>query len=220
VHGSRVACPVSPQAFPRICDWGHLLDPLETSKAKVLSISLWHRVRKWSSSNAVEWDVNGNTEQGVYIPRRDTSSRLNSFAGGRIFPGVHHRAKFNVVETETRFTVSMLSEEGNSNVHVNATVADRLPSDSIFQNTKTASSFFEHGSLGYSETGTPGKYDGLELRCQNWSVKALDVHKVTSGYFEDVSRFPKGSVEFDCALLMRDIDHEWHGRADLCSSSA
>jgi hypothetical protein len=26
----------------------------------------------------------------------------------------------------------------------------------------------------------------------------------------------KGSIEFDCALLMRGIDHEWHGKADLC----
>jgi len=27
---------------------------------------------------AVEWDVDGQTQQGVYIPRRDTDSRLNS----------------------------------------------------------------------------------------------------------------------------------------------
>ena len=43
---------------------------------------------------AVEWDLDGKTKRGVYIPRRDTSSLLNAFAGGRIFPGVHHRAKF------------------------------------------------------------------------------------------------------------------------------
>jgi hypothetical protein len=44
----------------------------------------------------------------------------------------------------------------------------------------------------------------------------LDVDKIQSSYFEDPSRFPSGSVEFDCALLMRDIVHEWHGRPDLC----
>jgi hypothetical protein len=27
--------------------------------------------------------------------------------------------------------------------------------------------------------------------------------------------FPAGSVELDCALLMRGIDHEWHGREPL-----
>jgi hypothetical protein len=27
--------------------------------------------------------------------------------------------------------------------------------------------------------------------------------------------FPPGSVEFDGALLMRGIEHEWHGRGKL-----
>ena len=30
------------------------------------------------------------------------------------------------------------------------------------------------------------------------------------------SLFPRGSIEFDCALLMRGIEHEWHGKGDLC----
>jgi hypothetical protein len=32
--------------------------------------------------------------------------------------------------------------------------------------------------------------------------------------------FPKGSIEFDCALLMRGIEHEWHGVPDLCCADA
>src|SRR6218665_1842234 len=39
---------------------------------------------------AVEWNDEGKTKEGVFIPRRDTSSILNSMAGGRIFPGIHH----------------------------------------------------------------------------------------------------------------------------------
>ena len=36
---------------------------------------------------AVEWTDSANQKrEGVYIPRRDTDSRLNSWAGGRIFP--------------------------------------------------------------------------------------------------------------------------------------
>ena len=45
---------------------------------------------------SVEWDVDGKSREGVYIPRRDTSSRLNTFVGGRVFPGVHHHASFVV----------------------------------------------------------------------------------------------------------------------------
>src|SRR5215213_8122480 len=35
---------------------------------------------------AVEWGKDGKTREGVYIPRRDTSSWLNQMAGGRVFP--------------------------------------------------------------------------------------------------------------------------------------
>jgi hypothetical protein len=47
---------------------------------------------------AVEWDENGVAREGVFIPRRDTGSFLNRFAGGRLFPGEHHAATFTVVD--------------------------------------------------------------------------------------------------------------------------
>lgn len=174
---------------------------------------------------AVEWDVNGQTKHGVYIPRRDTSSILNSIAGGRFFPGIHHHAKFTVVESVDHYSVTMTSDDGGANVHVSGTVdSASLPVDStfpdasVFDSLKSASEFFEFGSLGYSDTNTAGKFDGLELECKNWHVDSLKIDSVQSSYFEDQSRFPNGSVEFDCALLMRDIVHEWHGRSDLCCS--
>src|SRR5690348_2320968 len=44
---------------------------------------------------AVEWTEDNIVREGVFIPRRDTSSILNSLAGGRIFPGRHYHAKFD-----------------------------------------------------------------------------------------------------------------------------
>ena len=50
---------------------------------------------------AVEWiDAGGIQREGVFIPRRDTGSLLNRVAGGRVFPGEHHRARFSVVDTD------------------------------------------------------------------------------------------------------------------------
>ncbi|GAA4115035.1 hypothetical protein GCM10022393_14980 [Aquimarina addita] len=71
------------------------------------------------------------------------------------------------------------------------------------------SDFFENGSIGYS----PDKnhFDGLELKAYNWRVSLLDVKKVKSSFFENTDIFPKGSVKFDNALLMKDIKHEWIG---------
>ena len=36
---------------------------------------------------AVEWDEPLGVRRGVYIPRRDTNSRVNVLVGGRAFPG-------------------------------------------------------------------------------------------------------------------------------------
>jgi hypothetical protein len=167
---------------------------------------------------AVEWDAGGETKQGVYIPRRDTNSRLNSFAGGRVFPGIHHHARFTVEENGDHYSVAMASDDGGANVHVSGSVVPAISNSSVFKSLESASDFFELGSLGYSDTNTEGKFDGLELKCEKWHVESLNVDTIQSSYFEDQSRFPSGSVEFDCALLMRDIDHEWHGHPDLCCS--
>ena len=167
---------------------------------------------------AVEWDDAGQTKQGVYIPRRDTNSRLNALAGGSIFPGVHHFSKFTVVETEQEFSVTMNSDDDSAKVHVAGSVSNDFPESSIFETLDEASKFFEQGSLGYSDTKISGVYDGLELSCIDWKVETLEVDAIESSYFQDNERFPSGSVEFDCALLMRGIDHRWHSRAELCCS--
>ena len=36
------------------------------------------------------------------------------------------------------------------------------------------------------------------------------------GQLQGRSVFPEGSIDFDWALLMRGIEHEWHGEQDLC----
>ena len=165
---------------------------------------------------AVEWDDQGVVREGVYVRRRDTNSRLNSLAGGRVFPGVHHHARFTVEETADRFAVALRSDDGATGMSVRGRRTDRWPASSIFRSLQEASAFFQAGSLGYSATSDPSRYQGLELRCVHWRVEPLEVEEVRSSVFEDESLFPRGSIEFDCALLMRGIEHEWHGRDDLC----
>ena len=165
---------------------------------------------------AVEWDADGELRSGVYIPRRDTSSLLNALAGGRVFPGEHHRAKFEVCETESTFRIEMNSLDHSAHVLVDAQIATRLPLDSVFESVAEASKFFSAGSLGYSPAGKQPRFDGLELKTFNWRVEPLDIAKVESSFFDNAEVFPIGSVEFDNALLMRGIEHEWHSRESLC----
>jgi hypothetical protein len=185
----------------------------------------WPRWLGISSENAahrvaVEWDDHGTPREGVYIRRRDSNSWLNSAAGGRIFPGVHHHARFDVRERDDDFHVALQSDDGETKVCVDGKVAASLPSTSIFASLDEASAFFQAGSLGYSPNAAEDKFQGLELHCRTWSMQPLDVLSVASSFFDDRSLFPAGSIEFDCALLMRGIEHEWHGREGLCCPTA
>jgi uncharacterized protein DUF2071 len=168
---------------------------------------------------AVEWDDGGVTRHGVYVRRRDTNSWLSTMLGGRVFPGIHSHATFTVLESATHFEVALRSDDGATSLAVQGDVVADLPATSRFDSLAEASAFFEAGSLGYSATPDPQRFEGLELRCRGWKVEPLAVTSVHSSYFEDPRFFPPGSIEFDCALLMRGIDHEWHGKSDLCCSA-
>lgn len=168
---------------------------------------------------AVEWDEEATTREGVYIPRRDTNLRLNTVVGGRLFPGIHHLAAFNVEESGNTFSIVLESDDRQTRLAVNARLASSLPATSVFSSVSEASAFFERGSLGYSATHLPNRFDGLELRSHTWHVEPLEVTRVESSFFDNRQMFPDASVEFDCALLMRGISHEWHSRNQLCCAS-
>ncbi len=168
---------------------------------------------------AVQWKQNGAEREGVFVPRRDTSSFLNTVAGGGLFPGVQHRAAFRVKETSNEFDIEMRSRDGSANVRVSAKIAPSLPNGSVFRSMDEASRFFQRGALGYSVTRSPTRYDGIELCCDKWEVQPLSMSYVESSYFSDQARFPEGSIEFDCALLMRGITHEWRAREDVCCNN-
>lgn len=165
---------------------------------------------------AVLWDdENGKQQEGVYIPRRDTNSRLNQIAGGRVFPGEQHAANFQVDDDGQEVDFEMRSDDGEVAVQLQTSTAERLPSSSKFESLAAASGFFETGSLGYSATREGLRLDGIRLKTMNWKVEPLNVKCVRSSYFDDRKKFPEGSVEFDCALIMRNIEHEWYTEQDL-----
>ncbi|MDW7694374.1 DUF2071 domain-containing protein [Flammeovirgaceae bacterium SG7u.111] len=159
---------------------------------------------------AVEWVEKGEVKEGVYIPRRDTSSKLNSLAGGTIFPGTHHLAQFAVKEQDGAYQVGFKSDDATS-LYIKAKETEEWNEESIFDDLPNVSAFFENGAVGYSPKKSEECFDGLELNVPNWKVSLLDVEEVRSSFFENEAIFPKGSIKFDNALLMKDIHHEWIG---------
>lgn len=158
---------------------------------------------------AIEWNECGVTQKGVFIPRRDTDSKFNAFAGGRIFPGVHHHAHFWTAESEHRLKVEVRSDDREAFVRVAARVTGDWPKGSVFPSLNAASEFFKAGARGWSPCRCGCDLEGLELLTNSWDAKPLIVERVESSWFADETIFPAGSVHFDCGLLMRDVPHRW-----------
>ena len=187
-----------PAGFPAVCGLG--------------SENAAHRI-------AVEWDEDGATCEGVFIPRRDTSSSLQSLVGSRIFPCVQQHADFLVRERNDEFSLQMESRDQTAIISLQARRADEIPVTSLFSSLVEASNFFSRGAMGYSVTRKPNCCDGLKLHTVDWQVEPLEILSVKSSFFEDRARFPVGTIEFDCALLMRGIEHEWRSLPTLRANS-
>ncbi len=166
-----------------------------------------------SSENAAHRiAVTFDGQDGVYIPRRDTNSRLSSLLGSRLVPGVHHLASFHIEDRDGRINYSMDSADGVASVKLVGTEALQLPTTSIFETIEESSSFFESGSTGISDRSGEDGYDQIELEVNRWEVHPFDVERMQSSFFDDETRFPEGSVEFDHALIMRNIPHAWRSK--------
>lgn len=170
---------------------------------------------------AIEWTNDaGQPREGVFVPRRDTGSRLNALAGGRLFPGEQHHAKFTIQDDGTTIDFAMQAYDHEAAVRVQGHTVDRLPASSCFGSLAESSAFFEAGCLGYSATRDKCRLDGMTLRTSHWRVDPFAVDSVDSSYFADRTIFPAGTVEFDHALVMRDIPHEWHKAPDAAVQPA
>lgn len=168
---------------------------------------------------AVEWEDDlGATHQGVFVPRRDTDSRLNAIAGGRVFPGVHHHSKFSIVDRNGRISFRIVADGiPHPLVELEVSETDTFPEASVFSSLEDSSSFFEAGCVGYSVRPNSCTLDGLMLKVAEWRVSPLVVHSARSAYYDDRSIFPADSICLDHALLMRDIPHEWRSEPTMRS---
>ena len=167
---------------------------------------------------AVEWDSPDGPVSGVYVPRRDTSSRLAALAGGRLFPGRQHRARFSVDEEAGRYRVDVGSRDGATRVIVAAQVASAVMTGSLFEDTAAASAFFRCAPVAYTATSHPAVFHGVQLSTDGWHLTPLHVDEIHSSYFEDPARFPPGSVKLDSAFLMAGLTTTWHSRPALALS--
>jgi len=164
---------------------------------------------------AIQYPANGTMHPGVFIWRRETDQRLVQMLGGRLFPGVHHHAEFQVVETHDHLTMDVTGEDGQSDVHFSARVSEEWQSTPSFNSFNEVSDFFRKGDCGFSCSLRGDELEGLQLKTLKWNMVPMKVESQHSAFYSDPQRFPAGSLEFDCGLLMRGIPHEWHQLTDI-----
>jgi hypothetical protein len=157
---------------------------------------------------AVEWDDGDGARGGVYIPRRDTSSRLATLAGGRVFPGAYESARFSVTERGPQLSIDVDSRDGRTRVAVRAHEVDEL-GGSLFGGVEEAVGFFRAGSQGFAPSSGGGCVEGVALESAAWDARPVRLEHVSSSFFEDVSLFPAGSCVVDSGLVMRDLPARW-----------
>ena len=112
---------------------------IRLGKVRPRGLPSWVGIRSENAAHriAVVWDEGGTEREGVFIPRRDTSSWLNQCAGGRLFPGEHSAASFDVEENGERFAVAMQSRDGETRVRVDG---KRVRSSKKLERTSATSS--------------------------------------------------------------------------------
>lgn len=169
---------------------------------------------------AVEWDEFGTTRAGVFIPRRHSDSRLTLWLGGRVFPGVHHHARFRVEETENRIRVAFDSVDGATTVDVTVDVEPSLTGSQLFADVNQASQFFEQAAVGFSPARNASRLEAVRLTTSAWHVEPCRVVRSRSSFFEDTTRFPAGGVHLDSALVMRKVPVLWDALPGTISNVA
>ena len=164
---------------------------------------------------AIRYPTTSGMEPGVFIWRRDTDQRLMELLGGRALPGVHAKADFKVEEDERRLQMRVTTNNGEADVALRVGYSEGWKPTTSFSTFAEASAFFQQGDCGFSCSLRGDKLEGMQLRTLQWSLQPLGVESVESAYYSNEARFPAGSIEFDCGLVMRGVPHQWHELRDV-----
>jgi hypothetical protein len=150
---------------------------------------------------SVSWDgPDGTEEHGVYVLRRDTSSRLAAAASGRLFPGELRRAEVTDTSTDDELSISVVGDDGTSVVvHGLVGGADR---SHLFASPADAERFFLGGAVAYSPRAGSDRLDALDLDADRFDLVPVTMDLARSTMWHEVGTF-------DGAYLMRDVPATW-----------
>ncbi len=148
---------------------------------------------------AVEWDDEGERRRGVYIFERHSSAWFPVLFGGRVFPGVHRKARFRVDESADRYAVTM-DAEGES-LAADVEIGGEWKSE-LFPTIEDASEFYRSGRVGLSRRRDGVSLEPVTLTSTAWTVEGAQLRSLRSSFFDAL---PAGAAVFDSVVVMRDL---------------
>jgi hypothetical protein len=149
---------------------------------------------------AVEWDEDGDTQVGVFIFERYSSAAHAVLFGGRLFPGVHRRARFTITEAADRFALSMQAR--GATLAADVEVDSDAWNSALFETPEEASEFYRAGRVGWSRRHDGETLERVALTSTAWAAEGARLHSLRSSFFEEL---PEGSAVVDSVMVMRDI---------------
>lgn len=160
------------------------------------------RLRAVAHRISVEWDDDlGVTEVGVYVPTRHTDSRPAIVAGGRWFPGVHRRAKFELVDDGHRLDWSVAPTDQTTRYGL--TVSASMVAVSTPPPFEPIGAICVGAAIGLS----PDHHGVLEAARMNPNHRRAELVQVNHLESEFLAQFT--TAEPAPSYLMRDVDVIW-----------
>jgi uncharacterized protein YqjF (DUF2071 family) len=158
---------------------------------------------------AANWvDSMGQPHKGVFVARRDTDLWLAALFGRKLFAAEYHRARFAVEESAGHVEFACRSLDRAAEIHFSGDDALNLPASSCFKSLQE--DFFRTDSSRSTVIEDSQDLNGIAVESNEWKVQPIRVNRVFCSFFDDKNRFPPGTIEFDHALVMRDIAQVWH----------
>lgn len=161
---------------------------------------------------AVEWGDDGERQVGVYVPRRDTSSRISAWAGGKVFSGAYELARFSADDQRSSLRITVTGTGGTTLVAVTAHEVLEMGGE-LFSSLEEALDFFQRGARSFSPGWRRGAVDAVRLESGPWQARPVSIDGMSSSLFDDEELFPPGSCVLDSGLVMREIEARWVSEA-------
>jgi hypothetical protein len=156
-------------------------------------------VRAAAHRISVEWG-DDDESVGVYVPMRHTDSRVAVLTGGRIFPGVHRRARFGIEENARSLSWTVEPSDGDE-FGLRTTVS--LNVDGVDPQCDDVGRTCLDASVGLSPGHNVG-LEAVEMSPSHRQARRVDIERLESRFLDCFE-----SAEPVASYLMTDAAVRW-----------